>query len=79
MLPALPQGSWNKGFVTSVFVLTDRMIFFGYLCTSVFALYFMSIVLGGVVYQPVVGWGRAPFTSFMVSSGGFPARGRFCN
>ena len=52
------------------------MLCFGYLCTNVFVLCFMSIVLRGVVYHPVVGWG--PFlTFFMVSSCGFPAWGRF--
>ena len=74
MLPALHmpafyylRGSWVRRLVTSVFVLNlDRihMICFGYLCGNVFVLYFMLVVLGGRVCQPVVGWG-GPFHRFV--------------
>ena len=37
----------------------------------------MSVVIGGWVCQPVVGWGGPFHRLCMVSSGGFPAWGRF--
>ena len=57
---------------------------FGYLCINVFVLYVILVIFvggGGVggVYQPVVRWGSFSLLVFMVSPGGFPVRGRFCN
>ena len=56
------------------------MLCFGYLCINVFVLYAILLIFRGWgVYQPVVRWGSFSLLVCMVSLGGFPVRGSFCN